>query len=397
MKAVKANGLRTMYLSRLWFSCRAGATDGWEWRSGEMQGASMTPSFVDYLCWEMDEWIKRGIWDAIYLDECYETPVRNLEAGLSVRLPDGTEQEGLCTFGFRELMKRWRNIFTAHGREPVIMAHHTHSWQYPGLVFCDMTLDGENAPIVSLKSRDWIDSTSKERFEGLQNARLWGVSTFYMPFIAEGGFDNKEASQFPRWQWRMARQAQSQFAHYETATVYEGQGKAVYLGYWKDLLGWGAGNHAAATFHPYWDNAAFVQADGQGDSTLVSLYRQKGRVLLIASNRQATNRTLRVTLDLKALGLREKPEARPLDATFDPPPGDDFAGTAAVEKEAKDLLDNAGVDSLLGTADRRSGQDLLNELGDTDAEHKKKWDPVLEGNVLILPVRGKDYRVVTLE
>jgi hypothetical protein len=40
---------------------------------------------------------------------------------------------------------------------------------------------------------------------------------------------------------------------------------------------------------------------------------------------------------------------------------------------------------------------LLNELGDTDEEHRTKWAPVLEGNVLILPVRGKDYRVVALE
>jgi hypothetical protein len=396
MKAAKARGLRTFYLSRLWFGCRAGAYDGWEWRSGETQGASLAPSFVDYLSWEMDEWLKRDIWDAIYLDECYETPVNNLEAGLSVRLPDGTEQPGLCTFGFRELMKRWRNSFTAHGKEPLIMAHHTHSWQYPGLVFSDMTLDGENAPIVSLKSRDWQDSTSKERFEAIQNARLWGLSTFYMPFIAEGGFDNKEMSQHSRWQWRMARQAQAQFAHYETATVYEGQGSAVYKGYWKDVLGWGAGD-PAVQFHPYWDNERFVGTVGQGADALVSFYRQPGKILLVASNRQATNRTLRVTLDLAALGLLAKPEARALDSTFEPPAGDDFAGLASVEKEAKALLESAGVEDLLGTGDKRSGQELLNELGDTDEEHRTKWAPVLEGNVLILPVRGKDYRVVALE
>ncbi len=396
MKAVKTKGLRTMYLSRLWFGCRAGEFDGWEWRSGETQGVSLAPSFVNYLCWEMEEWIKRDIWDAIYLDECYETPVRNLEAGLSVRLPDGTEQPGLCTFGFRELMKRWRNIFTAHGKEPVIMAHHTYSWQYPGLVFSDMTLDGENAPIVSLKSRDWIDSTSKERFEAMQNARLWGVSTFYMPFVSEGGFDNKEANQYPRWQWRMARQAQSEFAHYETATVYEGQGQDVYRNYWKDLLGWGAGN-LSVTFHPYWDNARVVQVEGQGGTALVSLYRQPGKVLVIASNRQATNRTLRVTLDLAALGIREKPVVKSLDSTFTPPAGDDFAGVAAVKKEAESLRDSTGIENVLGTADRRSGQELLDEMGNTDEEQQRKWAPTWEGNVLMLPVRGKDYRVVTLE
>ena len=159
---------------------------------------------------------------------------------------------------FRDLMKRWRNIFTAHGKEPLFW----RITRIPG------STRGSCSAIRAWTARtrrscpasaDWIDSTSKGRFEAIQNARLWGIATFYMPFIAEGGFDNKEKSQFPRWQWRMGRQAQSEFAHYETATVYQGQGSQVYKGFWQDALRWGARDPAACSFHPYWDDSRFLR------------------------------------------------------------------------------------------------------------------------------------------
>ena len=402
MRACKAKGTRTMYLSKAYFSCRAGAYDNWEWRSGEGMGVSLTPSFVNYLCWEMDEWIKRDIWDAIYLDECYEQPARNLEAGFSVRLPDGTEQPGVCNFQFRELMKRWRNLFTVHGKEPLILAHHTCSWQYQGLVFCDATLDGENQPIVSLNSRDWIDSTSKPQFEVVQNGRLWGVASFYMPFIAEGGFDNKEKSQYPRWQWRMARQAQSEFSHYETATVYEGQGSQVYKAYWSALLNWGSGDPAKATFHPYWDNDKYLQAVGQGSNTLVSFYRQPGKILLIASNRDRDPRTLRITLDAAALGLKAGFGVRDMDGTLSPPAGADYLPGAdkAAAANAMDDAMSAGVGTKEDARKPGAVDDLDALLASPSAklgEVGRPAEPLLDGRVLVLSVRARDFRIVTLE
>jgi len=388
-----------MYLSKAYFSCRAGAYDNWEWRSGEGTTVSLTPSFVNYLCWEMDEWIKRGIWEGIYLDECYEHPARNLEAGFSVRLPDGTEQPGVSNFQFRELMKRWRNLFTAHGKEPLLLSHLTYSWQYQGVVFCDAYLDGENRPIVSLNSRDWIDSTSKSQFEVVQNSRLWGVASFYMPFIAEGGFDDKTKSQYPRWQWRMARQAQSEFAHYETATVYEGQGSQVYKAYWAALLNWGGGDAAKASFHPYWDNAQYVQVAGQGGDTLVSLYRQPGKVLLVASNRRKETQTVRITLDAAALGLKAGFGVRDLDGTFKPPEGNDFV-PGEDKVAATTALDDSLATGIKGTGSGDKPQDvdaLLTTPAQRQAAEEKALNPVLEGNVLVLPVRGRDFRVVALE
>jgi len=401
MKATMPTGYRTMYLSRAWFSCRAGAYDGWEWRSGGMSAASLTPWFVNYLCWEMNEWIGRDIWDAVYLDECYEMAAKNLEAGVSVRLPDGSEQAGVTNWQFRELMKRWRNIFHAHGRTPMLLAHHTYSWQYQGLVFCDSTLDGENAPIVSLRSRDWIDSTSKHRYEVLQNAGLWGVATFYMPFIAEGGFNDKEKSQFPVWQWRMARQAQSQFAHYETATVYQGQGSQVYKAYAQDVLRWGAGD-AAVPFTPYWRTDGLLEVDDQGGDTLVSFYRKPGKLLLIASSRKKAPVTLKIRLDTAALGLAAAPAVRQWDSSFEPPEGDDYIPSGKVQEETRelfekqtDLLDDGSDDDMEFTED--GVEDFLAGEEAVAGRERAALVPKIDGDVLILPVRPRDFRMVVIE
>jgi len=404
LKACKPKGLRTLYLSKAWFGCRTGAYDNWEWRSGESGAVYLTPWFVNYLCWEMNEWIGRHIWDAIYLDECYEHPARNLEAGVSVHLPDGTEQSGVSNFAFRELMKRWRNLFHQHGRDPFLIAHLTYSWQYHGVVFCDAYLDGENRPIVSLTSRDWIDSTSKTQFEVVQNSRLWGVASFYMPFIAEGGFENKSLSRYPRWQWRMARQAQSQFAHYETATVYPGQGSAVYKAFWNDLLDWGAGDPAVATFHPYWDNADALSVEDQGGETLVSFYKRPGSILLMASNRRREPITLTIQLRPDRLGLPAEFGVRSCDSSFDPPPGEDYMPGAikqeiaqiqsAMDERVLEVARSAGTLDVLLDDD---GQLLLEDPGAREATSRAEWEPRLEGNRLLLPVRARDFRMVVLE
>ena len=396
MKSAKPTGYRTMYLSLKWMSCRAGQYDGWEWRSGDSGSVSLTPSFVDYLCWEMNEWIGRDIFDAVYLDECYEWPLYNLEAGMSVRLPNGKQQPGVNNFRFRELMKRWYGIFVQHDQKPMLIAHHTHSFQYPGLVYVQAYLDGENSPIVSLKGGDWIDKTNKKRFEVIQNGQMWGMAPFYMPYISEGGFSS-DKDEFPVWQWRMARQAQSQFAHYEVATVYEGQGAGVYEKYWNDLLNWTAGNPDKVPFRPYWNNEEFVQVEGQGDDTLVSFYQKPDRILLIASNRRRERRVVRIRLDAERLGLSSPLSARNLDSSFERPPGKDYhPQTEETREKTEELLESEG-DLFGGGGEDETAEEIL--LGKEGMEKKERESlrPRMEGNVLVLPVRTRDFRMVEVK
>jgi len=268
------------------------------------------------------------------------------------------------------------------------------------MVFCDSTLDGENIPIVSLRSQDWIDSAGLSRHEVVKNSRLWGIAAFYMPFIAEGGFEAKDKSQYPRWQWRMARQAQSQFAHFETATVFEGQGAFVYKGYSSSFLGWGGGDLTATSFHPYWNNAGLLQVKGQGEETLVSCYKQKGgKVWLVASNRKPDQRTLEIRLDLAALGLPGVPKLRIVDPTFDPPAGEDYFGAGALQKEADTKMSELSRE-ITGKKPALSDADVESLLDPPEAKRSRlqaDMEPKMEGNILRLPLRAKDYRVLVLE
>jgi hypothetical protein len=187
---------------------------------------------------------------------------------------------------------------------------------------------------------------------------------------------------------------------YETATVYEGQGSQVYKAYWQDLFRWGGGNPKVATFHPYWDNAKFLEVGGLGQDTLVSCYVQAGKVLLIASNRKKDPSTARITLNLAALGLPANVKATEWDSSFEPPPGEDFHGLGNVQKESEALLEASDA-MALETNVATAGQDLLGgPLADdkqTAAADRAKYTPTLSNGVLTLPIRGRDFRVIALE
>lgn len=388
MRAAKPDGYITMYLSKYWFSCRAGAYDGWEWRGGPTGQATLSQSFVDYLCWEMNEWIGRGIFDAIYLDECYEAPSRNVEAGQAVRLPDGSVQPGCTLWGYRQLMKRWRNIFTQHGQTPMLLGHHTRAYMYCGNVFADAMLDGEGHPTITANSRDFVDSLAPHRAEVIQNGRMWGVTPFFMVSIWEGGLaKGKGYNPHVRWAWRMARGAMSVLAHFENGTAYTDQGASVYRDYWHDVLRWGAGD-PAVPFRSYWNNARFVRVEGQGKDVLVSFYQKPGQILLIASNRTDKPREIRVKLDLAALGLKGRLKVVDWDTGYKPADGLDIE-RAKAEKEVTTKLKDFNLDGVEQDA----------EFLDTLTERKKKAAsvPRVEGDVLILPTRAKDFRVVSVE
>ena len=395
MKNVLPYGYRSMYLSNYWFSCRAGAYDHWEWRGGPTSQVTHSKSFVDYLCWEMNEWIGRGIFDAIYLDECYEAPSRNVEAGQAILLPDGSVQPGVTLWGFRDLMRRWRNIFHQHGQTPMFTCHLTRSMMYCGMTFVDSYLDGEGHPTITARSRDFVDALALHRAEVLQNGRMWGVIPAFMASIWEGGLaQGKGWNPHQRWSWRMARGAMSVLAHFENAVSYADQGGYVYRQYWNDVLRWGAGE-MSVPFHPYWRNSEYLEVAGQGKDTLVSFYQQRDKVLVIASNRGRASHEIKIKLNLASLGLEDKEvTVRQWDTGYPPAEGEDILSKAQlaklgeVEAPVGDLLDGDEKDSEFGEEG-----DLIEEL---ETSEGSKDAPRLEGNILILPTRAKDFRMVSI-
>lgn len=389
MRLAKPTGLRTLYLSNYWFGCRAGEYDHWEWRSGPNHQVTHSPSFIDYSCWEIDQWIARGIFEAIYLDECYEAPSTNVEAGQAVTLADGTVQPGLTLFGFRQMLQRWRSLFARHGKEPMLLVHQTGSFMYPGLVFADAFLDGENRPIIAANSPDFIAQVPQHRAEALQNSRLWGVASFYMPCVWERGFDHKSINPNKRWAWRMARGVNALLAHFETGYTFAGQGEQVYRDYGADLLRWGAGS-SAVPFDPYWRAGEFVRTEGQGKEVMVSLYRKPGRVLLVASNLTAAPREIVVELDREKLALGGGIKAQAFDTGWPPANGDDIPppGKAAGGPEVE--MPGDAPKSLGATGSKAAVAEL-------EEPQKERPDVRVEGSRVRLTVRGRDFLLVDVQ
>jgi len=395
-----AYGFRTMYLSKYWLSCRAGAYDGWEWRSGPMGTVTLNERFVEYLAWEMNEWIGRDIYDGIYVDENYPVPSTHLAAGHGVRLPDGSVQPGIQAWATRELFKRWRNIFHQHDKPPMLISHHTGSFPYHSVVFCDAFLDGEGRPTITAQSRGFVDAVPLTRAEIMQNAGLWGVTPFYMVSIWEGGLGmGKDWNPHTRWSWRMARNAMSLLAHFENATTFTDQGTLVYRHYWQDVLRWGAADLDAVPFVPYWRTDGLLEVEGQGDDVLVSFYRQPGKLLLVASNRTPEPRDIRITLNRERLGLAQALAVTHWDSGYEPPAdGRDILSAAeleAMQQEARtasvsvDLLDREAIEATsIVDAFLEEESQLLRAAADA---------PRVEDGVLIVPVRPHDFRLVAME
>ena len=388
---------RTMYLSLAWLSCRAGGYDNWAWRNGDSSKVSLTDSFVEYLCWELDGWLKRGLYNAVYLDESYAWECSGeyaVKAGQAIRLPDGTVQPGMRLWHFRKLMKRWYTLFGKHGHRPMILPHHSRYWMYPGMVFATSNLDGESFPLVTkFGRRDFVDKLSLDRFEVVNNPYLWGTVSFYMPSIWERGPRAKGDNPHPAWSWRMARGAQSVFAHLENGTTFVDQGGNVYSGYSKVLQEWGALN-SEVEFVPWFKTGDELQVPGQGEDVLVSYYRDKGRILLIASNRAKKERPIPVTLDFAALGLPDNPTFEVLKGAYQRPKGIDPWRHEPETPKAKSALRMATPEM---DPDSLTLEDPEVTAARKAAQYKRAHKPTLEGNVLTVPVRDHDFRVISLE
>jgi hypothetical protein len=399
---------RTMYLSMAWFSCRAGGYDNWAWRNGDSSKVSLNDSFVDYLCWEMDGWLKRGIYNAVYLDECYawENSGENaVKAGQAIRMTDGAIQPGLNLWHFRKLMKRWYTLSEQYGHRPMLLPHHSRYWMYPGKVFATSTLDGEAFPLITkFGNRNFMQKLDFERFEVINNPGLWGTVSFYMPSIWERGPRAKGDNPHPAWSWRMARGAQAMFAHMETGTAFVDQGGSVYNGYSNILEEWGALN-PKIEFVPYYKIEDEIQLPAEEkEKSLVSYYRDAStnRVLMIVTNRTNQERPIQLKLDFEKLGLSPQAEMTLRKGSYARPEGIDPWELDDVNVEpASDVLKELGMKKdtnanlQTGLADEIPFESAETVAARKKRRHQPKFDKA--NKVLHLPVRPHDYRIVSFE
>lgn len=398
-----ASGFRTMYTSMGYASCRAGSYDHADWRNMSGSRISLTDSMVDYLIAELDQWVGRDIYDAFYVDDSYNMPITGeaaVASGHAIRLPDGSIQAGMHLWQHRQLMKRWRQVMLDHGRRPMIMAHHTGTWMYPGFVFCEATLDGEGEPTITHRGKEatFVDyiATRQERFSVIQNPELWGVAKFYMPSIWGFGPQAKGESPHRAWAWRMARGAQALFAHQEVHSTFYDEDGGVFPAFWGRLKQWGALD-PSVTFTPHHRSRGLIACDDDERSTWVSYYHKGPTILVIVSNLTREDRDIRLRPRLADLGLGPAPTIVVQDALLERPQGSDPYETMAANKTKADL--DAQLQKRKAPSD---DIDVFAELEAQEASGRAPAStgpaaPTWDGDVLVVPVRKQDYRVIALE
>lgn len=168
-----------------------------------------TPELVDYSVWIWNEWVKRGLADGLYFDECWNAPVTNWPSPVTYRRDDGGVQPGWHFRLIRERLKRMRQIFHDFGLTPVMTGHSTHTFFIPYHSFFDTVLDGEHYfmddPIVAMKQgQNLMQFWPPDRLR-FNNSEKWGIVNAGMFMGPLPGPWKERWVPFKQLRWRQAR------------------------------------------------------------------------------------------------------------------------------------------------------------------------------------------------
>ena len=343
------------------------------WNSGCL---CWSPEVVDYYVWVMNEYLKRGLIDGLYIDDTGTRPSAPGSAGTrAYQLPDGAWQNGVNLTGFREFLQRTSALFAQYGKRPRIVAHMTWCFELPAYSFLESALNGEDRTYRFVDKADFMTMWSRDELRIMTHGQKWGFATLWIPEIKDrfgkaGGYDHG-----PLYDAKLYRQARALHAQclLTDAWYMFANNLADYV--LPALLRFGI-TEPDVEFLPYW------QLDGKATltakTTLMSVYRRPGQALLFFSNNGEQDEPVSLTID-PAL-LRNAPGAALRWEDYD------TCLTMPKELATSDprLLD-PGVDGYTG-------------LPDDPPPPTSAFVPAIipTGNTLSLWVRRHDFRVIVV-
>jgi len=278
-----------------WFNNLLGAesaNDGWT--------AMPTRGIRDYWAWNLDQWLKSGGLDAIYIDEANtSTTNSSLLTGSGYLRPDGTHAVGHNTLGMRDQLKRVRQLLIDNGKRPIVWIP-SYGMTIPhAFAFVDVVSEGEAFMFDKPDQPDWIDVWGADLLQhtpgpgarggpwllSLGPAQKFGFIPIFLNYIKF--YDKPE--------YLAAMHAQ-----YALLGLLDLIPISPELGwFFKAKQDFGM-SLPATVFHGFFEQQEF-RADR--DDVKISYYRRENRALCIATNLGKTPFTGTVTVDLAALGL----------------------------------------------------------------------------------------------
>jgi hypothetical protein len=254
-----------LYADKPWVSRgRDAEYFAWEWHA---KGVRRTPAIypptqVDMLAWYWNEFVRGDIYDGVYIDDVFPTHNFNTVTGSAYELPDGRIQPGVSFFGFREYVKRLREILHANGKPSLITFHMTSALIMPACSFVDLAWDGEDVVRFRDKRNTFIDVWPIERFMNLSIPQRTGMITEYM---FKGAYSTA-ADRDPARIHRLHRSVSAAQLLYDVSEVGRNLGSR---GTGKSLVALiDSYTTPDVTFHGYWQNQDMMTVEAVLDHRL---------------------------------------------------------------------------------------------------------------------------------
>jgi hypothetical protein len=360
-----------------------------------------TPEVEDYYVWIINEYLRRGLIDGIYIDDA--SMGRNLRLDATAYEWENPEtgkmerRSGFNSMGFRRFLQRVYKVTLQQGKTPRIMPHMTWCFELPALSFCDAMLNGEDRDIVAFDNRDYITSWSRDELRIMGNSPKWGVAGFWKWSVVldPPGTPSprpKLADQVAWWTYWQGRAGDAWLPQHDLWY------------FWRE--GSSAGNvmtafgmaDPALEFIPYWKSGDWLEmTDAASNTVMVGAWRKPGRALVMISNTANEDQTVTLTPSLaKLFGAGKSAAAwRDADPAAIPPPKPMENPSGEAAKSA-----TTTTETISGTA--RETLDVFDDFErnmDGTPEDKTRQALALhtEGTRVTLLVRKHDYRLLLLE
>ncbi len=335
-------------------------TETWGLGHGDLQHYDR--AFVDYCAWAWEQWLTKTnkFVRGIYFDDCWGTPQFKVPGPAAYKLPDGHVQPGFQFRGYRERMKRTRQIFYDHGVAPHITAHTTHTLLIPYHSFFDLILDGEDHYGNPASQADFIDKWSLARMQFMHNAK-WGLVTTWLGWHG----NSLKKDKWPTWTFKQERAYRAMInLHDIIPNLVPAEAEVVQI--------------------PYWDNQGLARHEHEGLLVGGWKYKKTCRVMLLNTTRKRLE--AKVVLDPKVMGL-STPKIKHIDPTLLTYFDNDVTQLKKPKGPTPDLSLGADDDDELGLEEKPEDIPIA-ERKAKDPDGKFTW----EGTTLTCPIRPHDYR-----
>ncbi|MGD0090749.1 MAG: glycoside hydrolase domain-containing protein [Planctomycetota bacterium] len=341
-----------------------------------------TPAFIEFSSWAWQEWLQKTgkFVQGAYLDDCWNIPQTKAGGPLTYALVDGHVQPGFEFLGFRERIRRMRQISWDNGVWPHLTAHTTHTFFVPYHTFFDLILDGEDFYSAPPNQSDFIDHWPLDRMRFMHNAK-WGLTTTWLGWCG----NSLKTDKWPAWTYRQTR------AYVASLALHD-----ILWGFNEKVMGDFGLKQPDVCFVPYWEKSGLAAPDHP--DVKISAWKRPGKCMVLVANVGKERVQAKAVLDPKAMGFGDTTPERIQAADADPEllqyfrddattqkkPANsdnlDITGNAQAQAEEKDLpssLEERPED--LAPAERRA----------KDPDGKFQW----QNGVLHCPIRRHDYRL----